>query len=62
MVKYKTIKDDGKLTVINVNGKYGEYDLYVQLGRVVVIPVGKKTTTYANSHDVNIKGVVIGEH
>ena len=62
MVKYKSIKDDGNLTVINVNGRYGEYDVHVQLGRVVVIPIGKKTHTYENSVEKNIKGIVIGEH
>ena len=62
MVKHIEIKDDGHLTVINVNGKYGKYTVHIQLGDVIVLPYAQKTNTYTNTLDDTIKGVVVGDH
>lgn len=62
MVTRKTIKDDGHLTSINVNGVYGNYTVHIQLGSVTVIPTSKKTSIYINKFEEDIKGIVIGEH
>jgi hypothetical protein len=59
-VKHKTIKDDGHLTVITVNGKYGKYIIHVQLGEVIILPIcHDKTEVYVNSEEPSIKGIKI---
>ena len=62
MVKHKTINDDGHLTVINVNGKYGRYTVHIQLGEVLVLPYAQGTDFYTNTLDNTIKGIVVGDH
>jgi hypothetical protein len=63
MVTNKTLKNDNNLTVINVSGKFGDYSVYIQLGRVTVIPIdNQKTGVYVNSQAEEIKGIVVGDH
>lgn len=63
MVKNIELKNDNNLTVINTTGKYGTYSVYIQLGKVIVIPIDdQKTTVYVNSQAEEIKSIVIGDH
>jgi hypothetical protein len=64
MVENINLKNDDNLTVINVNGgKFGVYCVYIQLGKVTIIPVrDQKTTVYVNDQAEEIKGIVIGDH
>jgi topoisomerase IA-like protein len=64
MVQTIELDNDNNLTAINVNdGKYGTYMVYIQLGKVTVIPTfDQNTTVYVNDQAEEIKGVVIGDH
>jgi|WetSurSiteA1Bulk_404760.scaffolds.fasta_scaffold132480_1 hypothetical protein len=63
MVKNIDLENDNNLTYINVSGKFGDYSVYIQLGRVTVIPIdNQKTSVYVNSQAEEIKGIVVGDH